>query len=143
MKKNESARPKETSDTTSSETVTDGVRIRVIVRYSNERSQASRSQWVFDYTVTISNERTDAVQLVSRHWIITDGSNNVQEVRGLGVIGRQPTLAPGESFEYSSMCPLSTPFGSMEGRYQMVTADGDFFDAMIATFELSAPYTVH
>ena len=114
MKDNESARPKETSDTSSSETATDGVRIHVIARYSNERSQPSRNQWVFDYTVTISNERTDTVQLVSRHWIITDGSNNVQEVRGLGVIGRQPTLAPGESFEYSSMCPLATPFGSME-----------------------------
>ena len=91
----------------------------------------------------ISNEGTDTVQLISRHWIITNGSNEVEEVKGPGVVGHQPTLAPGQSFEYTSGCPLPTAFGSMRGTYQMVTDDGGGFDAEIAEFPLTEPYTVH
>ena len=126
-----------------SEAVTHGVRVRVTARYSAEHSQPLRNQWFFLYTVTISNEGTETVQLISRHWIITDASNNVEEVKGLGVIGRQPTLERGESFEYTSSCPLKTPFGSMRGTYQMVTAGGERFDAEIAPFALTEPYTIH
>ena len=126
-----------------SRAVTNGVRVEVTTRYAPERSQPQGNRWEFHYTVTISNERAEAVQLISRHWIITDAANAVQEVRGLGVVGRQPTLAPGESFEYTSICPLGTPFGSMQGTYQMVSASGERFDATIAPFGLSAPYTVH
>jgi ApaG protein len=126
-----------------SEAVTRGVRVSVAAQYSPERSQPSSGQYFFLYTVTIANESTETVQLLTRHWIITDGSGHVEEVRGPGVVGKQPTLAPGESFAYTSGCPLTTPFGVMEGTYQMVTADGEQFDARIAPFTLSEPYTVH
>ena len=126
-----------------SQSVTNGVRVEVTTRYAPERSQPRGNRWEFHYTVTISNERREAVQLISRHWIITDAANTVQEVRGLGVVGRQPSLEPGESFEYTSICPLGTPFGSMQGTYQMVSASGERFDAEIAPFGFSAPYTVH
>jgi ApaG protein len=95
------------------------------------------------YTVTISNESPETVQLLTRHWIITDGSGHIDEVRGPGVVGKQPRLDPGESFQYTSSCPLSTPFGVMEGTYQMITDSGARFDAKIAPFTLSEPYTVH
>lgn len=126
-----------------SEAVTRGIRVRVVAQYSPERSQPSSNQWFFLYTVTIANEGVETVQLLSRHWIVTDGSGRVDEVRGPGVIGKQPLLAPGESFEYTSGCPLTTPFGVMEGTYQMTTSDGERFDAKIAPFTLSEPYTVH
>ena len=126
-----------------SEAVTRGIRVRVVAQYSPERSQPSSNQWFFLYTVTIANEGVDTVQLLSRHWIVTDGSGRVDEVRGPGVIGKQPLLAPGESFEYTSGSPLGTPFGLMEGTYRMVTSDGEEFDAKIAPFTLSEPYTVH
>jgi ApaG protein len=125
-----------------SEAVTRGVRVQVASAYAPERSQPTSNQWFFLYTVTISNESADTVQLLTRHWIITDGAGQVQEVRGPGVVGKQPTLKPGESFEYTSGCPLSTPFGVMEGTYQMVTANGERFDARIAPFTLSEPYSV-
>ena len=123
--------------------MTRGVRVHVTARYSPEHSQPLRNQWRFFYTVAISNEGTETVQLVSRHWIITDASNTVEEVKGLGVVGHQPTLEPGKSFEYTSSCPLATPFGSMRGTYQMMTANGERFDAKIAPFALSEPYTIH
>ena len=126
-----------------SEAVTDGVRVHATARYAPGQSEPLRSQWHFHYTIEISNESTDIVQLISRHWIITDANNNVQEVRGLGVVGQQPRLAPGESFEYTSSCPLGTPFGTMEGTYQMVTTSGRRFNVAIATFTLSEPYTIH
>ena len=129
--------------TAASEAVTNGVRVEVTTRYAPERSQPQGNRWEFHYTVTISNERSEAVQLISRHWIITNDANAIQEVRGLGVVGRQPTLAPGESFEYTSICPLGTPSGSMHGTYQMVSAKGERFNAAIAPFGLAAPYTVH
>ena len=127
----------------SSEAVTQGVRVRVESEYAPTQSKPFQSQWFFLYTVTISNERNDTVQLVTRHWIITDGTGHIEEVRGPGVVGKQPTLQPGESFEYTSGCPLQTPFGVMEGTYQMISTSGESFDARIAPFTLSEPYTVH
>lgn len=126
-----------------SEATTDGVRVRVRARYAPDQSEPLHQRWMFLYTITISNEGAETVQLISRHWVITDASDQVQEVKGLGVVGRQPTLAPGESFEYTSGCPLGTPFGSMEGTYQMATSGGRRFDAEIAAFALSGPYTLH
>jgi ApaG protein len=126
-----------------SEATTRGVRVQVLSRYSPERSQPFNCKWFFLYTVTISNESSETVQLLTRHWIVTDGAGHVDEYRGPGVVGKQPTLAPGESFEYTSGCPLSTAFGIMEGAYQMVTSVGERFEAKIAPFTLSEPYTVH
>ena len=126
-----------------SEATTRGVRVQVLARYSPERSQPSGNKWFFLYTVTISNESTETVQLLTRHWIVTDGTGNVDEVRGPGVVGKQPTLAPGESFEYTSGWPLPAPFGILQGTYQMVNGLGERFDAKIAPVALSEPYTVH
>jgi ApaG protein len=127
----------------SSEAVTRGIRVRVQSEYAAERSRPAQNEWVFLYTVTISNEGTESARLVTRHWIITDATGKVEEVRGPGVVGQQPTLAPGESFEYTSGSTLPTPFGVMEGTYQMVYESGEQFDAKIAPFTLSEPYTVH
>lgn len=126
-----------------SDAVTRGVRVHVESEYDPDRSDAAKSQWFFLYNITISNEGSETVQLLTRHWIITDGNGKVEEVRGPGVVGKQPILKPGESFEYTSGCPLSTPFGVMEGTYQMVTEGGERFDATVAPFTLSEPYTVH
>ena len=126
-----------------SEATTRGVRVSVLSEYAPERSQPSQKQWFFLYTITITNEGQETVQLLSRHWIITDGTGHVEEVKGPGVVGQQPILAPGEQFTYTSGCPLKTPFGTMEGTYQMVSRSADFFDVKIAPFTLSEPYTVH
>lgn len=126
-----------------SETTTRGIRVAVLSEYAPDRSQPAQQQWFFLYTITITNEGGDTVQLLSRHWIITDGSGHVEEVKGPGVVGQQPILGPGESFTYTSGCPLGTPFGKMEGTYQMVSRSGDTFDVNIAPFTLSEPYTVH
>ncbi len=126
-----------------SEAITRGVRVKVRARYSAEHSAPKENNFFFLYTVRISNEGTETVQLVSRHWIITDGTGNTREVKGPGVVGEQPVLAPGQSFEYTSGCPLSTPIGSMHGSYQMTTPEGDAFDAQIASFTLSEPYALN
>jgi ApaG protein len=126
-----------------SEAVTRGVRVHVQSQFDPERSDPTRGQWFFLYTINIANQGSDTVQLLTRHWIITDADGKVEEVRGPGVVGKQPTLRPGESFEYTSGCPLTTAFGLMEGTYQMVTESGERFDAKIAPFTLSEPYTVH
>jgi ApaG protein len=126
-----------------SEALTRGVRVTVRSEYAPDKSEPSRNQWFFLYTVTITNEGPETVQLLTRHWLITHGTGHIEEVRGPGVVGKQPTLKPGESFEYTSGCPLPTPFGLMEGTYQMVTETGERFDAKIAPFTLSEPYTVH
>jgi len=126
-----------------SDAITDGVRVEVLSRHSPENSQPHQGMWVFQYTVRITNQGTGPIQLLSRHWIITDALEHVKEVRGPGVIGQQPVLAPGESFKYSSWCPLETPTGRMRGTYQMICADGKQFDVVIAPFALKAPYTVH
>ena len=126
-----------------SEAVTRGVRVHVQSEYAPDKSRPQQNEWFFLYTVRITNEGSEPVQLVTRHWVITDGTGRVEEVRGPGVVGKQPTLKPGESFEYTSGCPLATPFGVMEGSYQMVSESGALFDAKIAPFTLSEPYTVH
>lgn len=126
-----------------SEATTHGVRVAVVSEYAPARSRPQAHEWFFLYTITISNVGSETVQLISRHWIITNAKGEVEEVRGPGVVGEQPTLAPNESFTYTSGCPLTTAFGTMEGTYQMVTRDGEHFDAKIAPFTLSEPYTVH
>jgi ApaG protein len=126
-----------------SEAVTQRIRVHVRSEYAAHQSRPAQNEWFFLYTVTISNEGSEPVQLVTRHWIITDGTGHVEEVRGVGVVGKQPSLQPGESFQYTSGATLATPFGVMEGTYQMVTASGEQFDAKIAPFTLSEPYTVH
>ena len=126
-----------------SEAVTRNVRIGVVAEYAPQRSRPAQQQWFFLYTITITNEGPDVVQLLSRHWVITDGAGRVEEVRGPGVVGQTPTLKPGQAFTYTSGCPLSTPFGMMEGTYQMTTGSGELFDVKIAPFTLSEPYTVH
>ena len=128
----------------SSETTTRGIRVRVEAEYCPERSQPFKNAWFFLYTVEISNEGQEKVQLVSRHWIITDAREQTEEVRGPGVVGKQPVLNPGQAFQYTSGCPLTTPFGSMRGTYQMVSEDGQNFDIEIAPFTLTEPYdTIH
>ena len=124
-----------------SEAVTNDVRVEVMSQHSPENSKPG--EWVFQYTVRITNKGLETVQLISRHWIITDGGDHTEEVRGPGVVGAQPVLAPGESFKYSSWCPLKTPTGVMRGTYQMLRTDGGQFDIEIAPFALKARYTVH
>ena len=123
----------------SSEAVTKGIRVRVTTQYDPSRSMPQLNRWFFLYTVRISNEGSETAQLLSRHWIITDATGHVEEVKGPGVVGEQPVLSPGQSFEYTSGCPLPTPFGSMRGTYQMVTTGGERFDADVAEFTLSEP----
>lgn len=126
-----------------SDALTRGIGVHVEPRFDSHRSQPERSQWFFLYTVTIQNHGSEAVQLLTRHWIITDATGRTEEVRGPGVVGEQPVLAPGESFEYTSGCPLTTAAGKMEGSYQMVSESGEAFDAIIAPFTLCEPGTVH
>jgi ApaG protein len=126
-----------------SDAVTNNVRVEVLSRYSPENSHPLQDTWVFQYTVRITNQGVEAVQLISRHWIITDAFEHTEEVKGPGVVGEQPILAPGESFKYSSWCPLKTPMGMMQGTYQMAGAGGSRFDIQIAPFALKAPYTVN
>jgi len=126
-----------------SEATTRGIRVRVQSAYIPDRSQPDQQQWFFAYNVRISNEGTETAQLLSRHWIITDADGRVEEVRGPGVVGEQPVLEPGESFEYTSGCPLRTAFGTMHGTYQMVTPGGERFDAEIAAFSLGEPHAIN
>lgn len=122
-----------------SEAVTRGIRVRVLAQYVPERSDPGEGHWFFAYRIRISNEGDETAQLISRHWIITDAEGRVEEVRGAGVVGEQPVLAPGQTFEYTSFCPLPTAFGTMQGTYQMVTRGGTRFDAEIAAFTLAEP----
>lgn len=127
----------------SSEAVTRNIRISVQARYVAQRSRPEDGLWFFAYRVELENLGDETVKLVSRHWVITDGEARVEEVRGPGVVGAQPVLEPGAVFHYTSACPLPTSFGTMHGSYQMVTDDGDHFDAVIAPFSLSLPHAVH
>jgi len=126
-----------------SDAVTRDVRVEVLSQYSADHSQPQQDDWVFQYTVRITNQGKETVQLISRHWIITDALDHVEEVRGLGVVGEQPVLTPGRSFQYSSWCRLRTPTGRMHGTYQMVGEAGNQFDIQISPFGLRARYTVH
>ena len=111
--------------------------------YVPGQSDTERGRYVFAYTITLKNTGTVAAQLISRHWIITDAQGLVQEVRGMGVVGAQPTLQPGEKFEYTSGASIATPVGTMRGTYQMVAADGTRFEATIPQFTLSVPRVLH
>src|SRR5436190_9109693 len=113
------------------------------VQFIPEQSDAAQGRYVFAYTMTITNTGTVTAQLVTRHWIITDADNQVQEVKGDGVVGEQPRLKPNESFEYTSGTAIATPVGTMRGSYQMVAEDGVKFDAPIPEFTLSVPRVLH
>ena len=126
-----------------SNAITNGIRVTVSSNYIPTQSAPKARRYVFAYTVRIANEGTEAAQLKSRHWIITDGNGKIEQVKGPGVVGEQPMLRPGEHFEYTSGCVLETPRGSMEGSYQMLRSDGTEFDATIAPFALMLPYSLN
>jgi len=119
--------------------VTAGIRVQVKSEFRPDRSAPAARRYLFTYTIRVSNEGSEPAKLVSRHWIIVDANGEREEVRGEGVVGQQPLLAAGESFEYTSFCVLATPHGSMRGTYQMQREDGTTFDALIAPFALVAP----
>jgi ApaG protein len=119
------------------------IEVAVATEYMPEQSDPGEERYFFAYHITVTNKGSAAAQLVSRHWIITDAKGKTEEVRGLGVVGHQPLLQPGESFEYTSGCPLATPVGTMQGSYQMVAEDGERFDATIPEFVLAMPRTLH
>lgn len=126
-----------------SKATTNGINVEVTSQYSAEHSAPAQSQWFFLYTIRITNESNLTVQLLSRHWLITDGTGKVEEVEGPGVVGEQPVLEPGDAFEYTSGCPLPTPFGSMRGTYLMESEDDTRFEAEVAAFDLVEPHAVH
>ena len=119
------------------------ISVRARSTYVPEQSDEDGGRFVFAYTITITNTGTVAARLVSRHWIITDSDSRVQEVRGMGVVGEQPTLQPQESFEYTSGTAIATPVGTRRGTYQMIADDGTSFDALIPEFTLSVPRVLH
>lgn len=119
------------------------IAVSALPQFLADQSDPDDGRYVFAYTITIENRGDVAAQLVSRHWIITDARDEVQEVRGLGVVGNQPTLKPGESFRYTSGCALATPVGTMRGSYRMVAEDGTHFDAPIPEFALTVPRRLH
>ncbi len=126
-----------------STTITDGIRIVVKPAFWPERSTPESQSWAFTYTIEISNEGARPATLRSRHWVITDANGKVEEVRGEGVVGKQPKLQPGEKFEYTSWAMLKTPFGTMRGSYSMQRGDGEAFDAKINEFALTQPHSLH
>ncbi len=119
------------------------ISVQAIASFVPEQSDEQENRYVYSYTITITNTGGVAAQLLRRHWFITDASNQVQEVSGLGVVGEQPYLRPGESFQYSSGSSIATPVGTMRGTYQMVAEDGTKFDANIPEFVLSVPRVLH
>ena len=126
-----------------SDAVTRGVRVQVSTSYVPGRSAPHKNFYFFAYHITIINEGSIGVQLLTRRWTITDGTGKVEEVEGPGVVGAQPRLKPGERFEYTSFCPLTTQMGSMHGSYQMVTEEGEQFSARIAVFTLAVPHALN
>lgn len=119
------------------------ITVEVETDYMEGQSEPDNERYVFSYTITIRNEGGEPAQLLSRHWLITDANGNVQEVKGEGVVGEQPHLKPGEGFQYTSGAMITTPVGSMQGTYQMVTDQGDEFDTEIPAFTLAIPRTLH
>lgn len=119
------------------------IEVQPMPQYIPEQSDPENDRYIFAYTINIKNIGEVPAQLVSRHWIITDGNNEVQEVRGLGVVGKQPLLQPGESFQYTSGSSLTTAIGTMKGTYQMVAEDGTHFEAEIPEFVLASPRALH
>jgi ApaG protein len=119
---------------------TKAIRVAVKPAYLDDQSEPEDDRYVWSYTVTIENKGLEAVQLLSRYWNIVDGQGRIQEVRGAGVVGAQPVIGPGESFQYTSGCPLETASGTMSGRYQMMSASGENFEAEIPAFLLESPF---
>jgi len=115
---------------------TNGVRVDVENYYVQEKSVPAMNQYLFGYEITVTNENPEPVQLLHRHWVITDALGRTDEVKGPGVVGKQPRLKPGESFTYDSFCPLPTPFGSMRGAFKMMRDNGELFDAEVPLFSL-------
>lgn len=115
---------------------TNGLKVDVETYYVPEKSVPAMNQYLFGYEITITNENPEPVQLLHRHWTITDALGRVEEVKGPGVVGKQPRLKPGDSFTYDSFCPLTTPFGSMRGTYKMMRDNGEFFDVEVPLFSL-------
>ena len=126
-----------------SDTTTRGVRVQVESEYLPDRSSPEENQYFFSYTVQITNLGDEVVQLIDRHWVITNANGEVEHVRGPGVVGEQQVLEPGEGFEYTSFCPLSTSFGTMHGEYGMRSHAGENFDADIGAFALALPHVVN
>ena len=120
-----------------------GIRVQVTSQHLPTHSRPREGRFAFSYAIEITNESTRSVQLLSRHWQIQHGNGKQDEVRGSGVVGQQPSLVPGQRFEYSSGCVLETPHGTMHGTYQMVAADGTRFDVDIAPFTLAAPFALN
>ena len=129
--------------TETSSATTEGIRVTVKSQYLPDQSVPQTKRYVFAYTVTIANDGAEPAQLRTRHWIITDGTGKVEEVKGPGVVGQTPYLRPGEQFEYTSGCILQTTRGQMHGTYQMVRPDGRMFDAVIAPFLLALPHSLN
>jgi ApaG protein len=127
---------------TTSSAVTEGIAVRVQSQYLADQSSPKDDRYVFAYTITIANQGTHTAQLKTRHWVITDGRGGVEEVRGDGVVGEQPRLTPGQSFQYTSGCVLTTSVGTMHGTYRFWRDDGSYFDAVIAPFSLASPDSV-
>jgi ApaG protein len=123
--------------------VTHGIRVEVRSEYSPDRSDPAEGAWFFLYRITITNEGNVPARLLRRHWVITNAEGQTQEVRGDGVVGAQPHLRPGESFDYVSGCPLSTPFGAMQGSYTFVRDDGTAFEVSIPVFTLALPHALN
>lgn len=119
------------------------IRIRVKTQYLDDQSSPEDQRYVFSYTISISNRGSQAAKLVDRHWRITDADGGIEEVRGKGVVGKQPNLEPGGEFQYTSGTVLKTPVGSMEGSYGMLSADGQIFEARIEPFSLAVPHLLH
>lgn len=128
---------------TSVSATTEDIRIDVRSEYSPSRSAPQNNHWFFVYTITITNDGDQTVQLMTRHWTITNARGETSEVRGPGVVGEQPTLEPGKSFTYTSACPLETSFGTMSGSYRFRRDDGVTFDAEVPTFSLAMPYAIN
>ena len=129
-----------TDNTLRYESETRRIKVAVNPAYLDDQSDPEDDRYVWSYTVTIENKSEEAVQLLSRYWNITDGAGRVQEVRGEGVVGAQPVIGPGEKFQYTSGCPLETASGYMTGRYRMISASGESFEAEIPGFLLESPY---
>ena len=126
-----------------SDTTTRSVRVEVESTFEPERSSPAEGEYLFSYTVRISNVGDEVVQLLARHWVITNANGEVEHVRGPGVVGEQPVLRPGQSFEYASFCPLPTAVGTMHGEYEMRTPAGEVFEAAIAPFSLAVPHALN
>ncbi len=126
-----------------SDTTTRGIRVQVESRYLADQSSPRDNQFLFAYHIRISNEGDTRTQLVSRRWVINDADGHIEHVHGPGVVGEQPVLGPGDVFEYTSFCPLRTNVGTMHGTYQMVTSEGDEFDAVISPFTLAMPHALN